>query len=179
MEDNVDEGDESERRFLDLCDTVDDILRHTPPEANRLLAIYSRFEYALKKRSRINENDRRTYAEDNNGQVRILLTDYVRDVVADDFLDRMQAFENERYVATQPAKRWTVGDGWLDHAPVTDNISLFKAVRQIRNNLFHGNKFRMLTDEGHERDIKLLQGSASILLRAVQEDETLYNDFIQ
>ncbi len=167
-----------ENRFHELVQTVDGILRDTPVEANQLLSTYSRFEHALKQRSRPNSNESQTYAKDNNGRVDILLIPYAQEQVAGDFWQRMAGMPQEGYLVQHPPRRWTVEQGWQNSDAVVDNRTLFRAVRQVRNNMFHGAKFRMLISGDQDRDVRLLKAASNTLLRAANEDEQLRSYFL-
>ncbi|XYK82630.1 MAG: hypothetical protein ROO70_10575 [Labrenzia sp.] len=170
--------EQMENRFQELLQSVNGILLDTPLEAKQLLTTYSRFEHALKQRPRPNSNESQTYARDNNGRVDILLVPYVDEQVANDFWQRMTAMPLEGYLVQHPPRRWTVDQGWQNAEAVVDNRTLFRAVRQVRNNMFHGAKFRMLLSGDQDRDINLLKAASLILLRAANEDAGLRRYFL-
>lgn len=81
-----------------------------------------------------------------------------------------QIKESARYLLDSPPKQQAVNeeDGmeWVeprmdDNAP--DRIKLCKHIRQVRNNLFHGGKFRGNFFETQERSRDLIQHSTIIL----------------
>lgn len=176
MSNDVQQPDRRADRFRALVQSVDSILGDLPAEASRFLAIYARFEYALMKRPQKNDSSR-TYAADQRDQLVILYGNYVNEVISEDFFNRVKDLTLEGYLVQEPPKLRTVANGWSDPDPVTDNRSLFKAVKQVRNNLFHGNKFRVLIEGDRERDVRLINAASSILLKAVSEDDLLYQDF--
>jgi len=172
----ADTGAYAEQRYQELAQSVDDILSGLPAEASRLMAIYARLEYALMKRERPNGQSP-TFSRDQGNQLVILYGDYVNEVVADDFFDRVKDLPDVMYLIQEPPRRRTVENGWVDAQPITDKQSMFKAVKQIRNNLLHGNKFRILLEGEQDRDIRLVKAAAEVLVRAAAEDEFLFRHF--
>lgn len=167
----------AEQRFQELVGSVDVILSDLPAEAFRLMAIYARFECALMRRRRPNGQSP-TFSRDQGNQLIILYRDYVNEVVANDFFDRVIAFPVVKHLIQEPPRRRTVENGWVDAQPITDKPSMFKAVKQIRNNLLHGNKFGTLLEGEQDRDILLVKAAAEVLLRAIAEDEELRELFL-
>lgn len=81
-----------------------------------------------------------------------------------------------------PPKKQTVEGKkpiWEDKgAPVTDTKSLFKAVRRVRNNLFHGGKYPNGPVREPSRDDKLIAACLLVLELALEHDKEVGRAFL-
>ena len=105
------------------------------PAAIRLFACMSRFEFALKEVGFV------TGAED--GPVGVGWTAFEAEAVRAGAFDHIRGIAAVRPLFDEPPrKQLRKGDGfeWGDPLPVRNIQEVSTAVRQIRNNLFHGGK---------------------------------------
>ena len=79
------------------------------------------------------------------------------------FRDTQKDSDVAAFCAKPPKKQVVDENGspcWKDVAPVSDNASLFTALRRLRNNLFHGGKS---DNPGDERNIFLFRAGIEII----------------
>lgn len=135
-------------------------------EGYDLFAVFSRFEYAMKKggfrRERLPEAAWHAFAN----------------TLPPDFFDRMQNTQEARINFDAPPKKLEADDAggvqWAERGmPPTTAQELFDRINTARNNLFHG-------DKGHndERDTDLMR-AALFILQAAYDDARTDNRFAQ
>lgn len=127
--------------------------------------IFSRFEYALKRcgfLQNIEAGSRAKPGWDSFGNS-LSKENVLTKVGSEDFQKAV------KYLFKKPPKQQIVTDNGEDiiyvDAPLTPQTftGLFLLVRGVRNNLFHGGKFKNGEMSGSERDKKLIRSSISIL----------------
>lgn len=126
---------------------------------------FSMFEYALKANGYRHTNGRGIItAPDWEG--------FVRDnqELLDLSLEQTPVRKSARYLLDSPPKQQAVnkqgGMEWVDpimNEKDPDRIKLAKHIRQVRNNLFHGGKFRGNYFETQDRSRELIHHSTVIL----------------
>ncbi|SFN60936.1 hypothetical protein SAMN04488056_101460 [Cohaesibacter marisflavi] len=124
-----------------------------------LLAVFSRFEYALKKGGFRREN----YPD--------AAWPTFANRLPDPFFQKMrEASEAQIFFEAPPDHLVTTADGGVawSGAPITPNdaASLFKSIKTARNNLFHGDK-----KHDNDRDTRLMKAALFVLNEAYQEAE--------
>lgn len=140
-----------------------------PKLALELFVVFSRFEFALKRS--------RTYAAISNGRVIPDWDGFAKDL-GSKFWDEIFAKEVASALISNPPKKQVLlanGElGWKDVSAVKNTAELFLAIRQARNNLFHGAKYqhgsssgRVDFVEGSERNDALLAESLAVLTLAL------------
>jgi len=135
-------------------------------EGYDLFAVFSRFEYAMKKggfrRNHLPEAAWRTFAER----------------LPANFYERMRnAPEAEIYFSAPPKKLEmdnNVGVRWAENGIAPQNASdLFDLINTARNNLFHGDK-----QHDNQRDAELMR-AALFILQAAYDDACEIEDFAE
>lgn len=133
-----------------------------------LFAVFSRFEYAMKRggfrRKRYPEAAWTTFAN----------------TLPTDFFDRIRKAPKASIYFEDPPDHLVPNDkggvDWSEQPMVpTDASTLFESIKTARNNLFHGDKAHDNT-----RDTRLMVAGLFILNAAFDaaEDEVAFNDFI-
>ena len=133
--------------------------------------LFSRFEYALKRRGYVRNNrgyvevDWTRFAVDNAKKFGLLQHDDVKAAV--------------EYLQERPPKQQVLRDGnslgWEDRtlqgsSPLEHVID---AIKRVRNNLFHGGKFPMQPIEEPGRNKELLESCITILWACLELDKKL------
>ena len=116
--------------------------------------VFSRFEYALKRAGYVSGNEKRASAN----------WDKFASDIEDAFRpDQTAELQNAvTYLQNSPPRKQVVQDDelrWKDNTPSKNEPRLrwlLRLVRTVRNNLFHGEKFRTLLEEHPPRDIDLM-----------------------
>jgi hypothetical protein len=137
-----------------------------PDLAVAFLAIFARFEYALKREG---------YLQTINGSALPNWDRFAADLTAEsteevvaDFLTRVS------YLANKPTRRQMVTNGqlgWDSPTPPLETLSdLLRTIRTTRNNLFHGGKFPLGPIDEPLRDSNLISESAATLLWCLEWD---------
>ena len=136
--------------------------------------LFSRFEYALKRTV--------GYAAGDENNVTANWSKFAR--------DHAEQFNSKRtpelkaaieYLNGNPPKKQILKDGLLDwkNVPTQDTPLLeqvLNAVRRVRNNLFHGGKFRIpMKDPG--RDSELLSSCITVLEECLSLNQAVYERF--
>ncbi|KAB2684399.1 hypothetical protein [Brucella tritici] len=108
-----------------------------PPRADELFRIFARFEFALKMAG---------YAKMDHGMVKICWDDFAKsDAIGDKFFREVDGSKTLPLLMNDPPKADRILDGrygFEDRAqPPKCVIELFRHVRRVRNNLFHGGKY--------------------------------------
>ncbi|MFK7945243.1 MAG: hypothetical protein AB8B85_20335 [Paracoccaceae bacterium] len=116
-------------------------------------ALFGRFEYAMKEVGWLVQGRRRPFAE----------WDDVARILSDEFWERFRNCAATAVLFDEPARERELVNGqavWPDvpPRPPSDNVSLFRGLKKIRNNLFHGDK-----SVGRERDQALVAAGVAIL----------------
>lgn len=139
----------------------------------RLLATFSRWEYALKRTG---------YAKPgSHGQAEADWNKYVDAVaipLAQIATPRYVAARN--YITTHPPLCWQYRDGWQPN-PKRENETearyLFRMVRDVRNNLFHGGKFQNGIVEELSRDREVIDAATTVLEECVNLRPEMQREF--
>lgn len=140
--------------------------------ANQFVAVFSRFEYALKAAGYLAASEKGTvwatwdkFANDHNGEF---------DPSASEELK-----EASSYLRDKPPRKQTVKDGRLDWKIVTRSekglLALLLSVRCVRNNLLHGGKYGCPAEEG--RDAQLVKHSLVVLEACLALDDMVGANF--
>ena len=126
-----------------------------PDIAYEFMETFARFEDGL-KRSRFLKNKRNAEAD----------WDAFARSLDKSFFEGVRKAPEAVTLVGIPPKILDNSLSWVDGEPVTDAVTLFRALRRARNNLFHGNKF--IGDPAEDgRDKKLLMESLWVLNEAV------------
>lgn len=130
--------------------------------ALEFLAVFSRFEYALKVSN---------FRHPGNGEAKANWITFANTVANAFDLNRTgelrDAFD---YLTHQPLRRFAVENNRLDWFPfnlpptASEAERVIRLVRQVRNNLFHGGKFARDPQSSPDRDSRLV-GASLVLLR--------------
>ena len=126
----------------------------------RFFATFARWECALKR-------DIRFVRRGNHGQAEANWNAFADAVAAK--LERLtsQDFVSGRdYLLANPPKRFMFEDGWQPNPrrrDETDARYLFRVVRDVRNNLFHGGKYQQVVIKELARDRALIDHSIAVL----------------
>jgi len=139
---------------------------------------FSRFEYALKRDSR--------YLKPGNGDAQADWDRFAREQNSAFLQDASTTLQTavDYYVAHPPRKQLRSNGqmGWSD--PLDWNgtdlkfIWLLRAVRTVRNNLFHGGKFPQLPVEESSRDLDLITNGLVLLDGALELDHEVRDVFL-
>ena len=124
-----------------------------------LLAVFSRFEYAMKKGG----FRRKTYPD-------AAWHTFAQHLPQKFFQKMAESDEAKIYFEDPPDHLVTTDDGGVEWSkkPVTphDTASLFQSIKTARNNLFHGDK-----RHDNHRDTQLMQAALFVLNKAYHEAE--------
>ena len=143
------------------------------PDAIEFCRLFGAFEYAM-KRGGFAENG----AAGSNAKASWTLFE---EALGEDFFAAVAAMQPVNLMIQRPPGRLTLqqpGPQWDYPAePVATTKRLMRAVRDARNNLFHGEKY------GTERDEALLRSGTAVLQKAQQCTAgkaafTLFNQFL-
>ncbi len=150
-------------------------------DAIQLFLLFSRFEYALKRRGFVSVT--------HGGQVKPDWDRYARE---NDWLTNENGLrrpvdsirDHVEYLLKVPPKKQVVEEQDLtwkpdNHDGPDDLVRVLTLVRRVRNNLFHGGKFPGAPVEEIARDRRLLEASIEILYFCLDADESLYSYFIE
>jgi len=151
------------------------IPRHCQEEiCKEFFTLFARFEYAMKAAG---------FREDDNGRIVLLwnqMADSMMKHLTDDNNVELQTAVT--YIITQPPKKQSLVNDkivWVDAYASQGNqiYDLFVYIRRIRNNLFHGGKYkgRYLSDP--ERSLELINHSSTVLNSCVKVNQDLYEAF--
>ena len=156
---------EREPATFELSGPMDAALSHLTVKrdlALEFLAVFSRFEFALKVTG---------YRQAGDGEARADWIAFANTVSNSFDPNRTQELADAfAYLTGQPLRVFGVQDGTLGWYPfnlpptASGTEMLVRLVRQVRNNLFHGGKFAPDPQAAPDRDPCLLQ-SALVLLR--------------
>lgn len=136
-----------------------------PKLALEFLAVFSRFEFALKVTS---------YRQRRDGEAKadwITFAMAVNDSFHPNRTPELAAAFG--YLTGQPLRRFAVENstlGWFPFNPppaASDAERVVRLIRQVWNNLFHGGKYAPDPQAGADRDFQLLQSSL-VLLRELR-----------
>lgn len=132
-----------------------------PDVAYEFMSAFARFEDALKRSGFL--RNKRTAEADWDGFARSL---------DKAFYEAIRNAPEASTLVGLPPKILDNSLSWIEGEPVTDAVTLFKALRRARNNLFHGNKF-IGDPAGDERAKQLLTESIWILNEASSQHEKI------
>ena len=138
-----------------------DLVANSPEATVSFFAVFSRFEYALKRRA---EADWTRFA---NG-------------LGKPFFDEVLRSERATVLIHQPPKKQINEKGqltWQDATEINNVTELFKAVCLVRNNLFHGGKYPQAPIDDRSRNQELLLQAKFVLERALERCPTVKEFF--
>jgi len=154
--------EEQDNKLIKHLINMDNVSHY--PEWLKFFLIFTRFEYALKRSGYVfsQRTGDKGYAEADWKK-------YCKDV-EDDFekckCKHLDLAEAVKYLEENPPKRQVLKDGKLEWAPMNhdgrDYESLIYAVKQVRNNLFHGDK-QISSPKDPSRDSELMKNSTIVL----------------
>lgn len=151
------------------------IPRHCQEKAcSNFFAFFARFEYAMKVVGFRSRTDGQATPDWN------ALADVVRDYLNNN--SRKKTKDAIDYLLTYPPKRQDVVNDllqWVDiPANQGDRISdLFVYIRRVRNNLFHGGKFKGKYLAYPERSIELMEHCVTVLKACLDANDDLREAF--
>lgn len=128
------------------------------PEVIDFFIYFSRFEYAMKRTSGMWETR-------ISGGVEASWKGFGK-TFKEGLLNFPEVLVSIEYLLAYPPKRFSDDGSWKSHnwASEPDYKRLFLAITAIRNNLFHGDKFDVVTEVGEqERDYELIRHSLAVL----------------
>ncbi|MDK9722329.1 MAG: hypothetical protein OEL53_14220 [Rhodospirillales bacterium] len=144
-----------------------DLLQDLPQEATKFFAVFSRFEFAMKRAGYLKSHAEGAAAEPG-------WDCFARDLT-NTFFQTVQNSNSAKVLFDVPPKKQIVQGNsfdWKKGEDITDINKLFLAVRCVRNNLFHGGKFLIEPVEEPSRNKELLRACPAILETALQECKT-------
>ena len=141
---------------------LSNLARHLPKTAISFSAIFARFEYALKRSGYILDKGQRVEADWDRfaNELGVTFWDEVRNSGDAGIL-----------IARPPRKQAVAEDGgldWREAQPVGNVQELLGAVRRVRNNLFHGDKY-LGPDWDSSRNERLVIESRAVLELALKK----------
>lgn len=151
---------------------------HLPKLAIDFFIVFSRFECALKRSGTYARGDEHWVIPDWDKFALDLGAEFQIDVVAQGIATHL--------VGRPPKKQVKLIDGtlgWKEAGAVKTVVDLFLAIRQVRNNLAHGAKYRdegarkIEFVEGTERDDLLLSESLAVMALALERRPDIYEFF--
>ncbi len=138
-----------------------------PNLAIEFLAMFSRFEYALKVTTK--------FRMPENGEAKANWHAFVNEVgPLFDHKTNNSLSEAFNYLTGQPLKFLGIHDGVLDwhEFRLPENSSnadkVIRVIKQVRHNLFHGGKFAHDSHASKDRDTKLLKYGLIVLENMIQ-----------
>ncbi len=139
------------------------------------LMVFSRFEYSLKRGEFLEGNEKRAWPNwDKFGAANHERFDTTENVALKDAVDLL---------CRKPPKKQVIKDKQLEWEDVAHNpkepqfLYVLRLVRTIRNNLFHGGKFRDGSIDDPARDHQLLQSALTVLRASVSFDSEISDVF--
>jgi hypothetical protein len=139
------------------------------------LILFSRFEYALKQTGR--------YAAGDENEVKAYWNKFAQDHVSQFDSEKSPELKAAiKYLKDKPPKKQTLKNGslyWKD-VPTQNTpllVQVLDAVRRVRNNLFHGGKFRNSPMEDPGRDSELLSSCITVLEECLSLNDAVYRQF--
>lgn len=136
--------------------------------AIRLFACMARFEFALKESGYV--------AGDEGKRVSPDWARFEADAMRSNVLERLRASDVATMLLDSPPRRQIrSGDGfvWGDPLQIQNARQLCAAVRQVRNNLFHGGK-----SGADPRDDELCEGAVGALLALLEVEPRVRHAFL-
>jgi len=140
--------------------------------AIRFFLAFSRFEYALKRAGYTNPE--RADAD----------WDKFCSKYKDSFsLDQPPGnLINGSYLLEEPPQKQILVDNQLDWSNTNEQkeqiiFTLSRYARRVRNNLFHGEKFRMILKNNSRRNVQLVQASLDVVSVFLELDESVKDYF--
>lgn len=132
---------------------------------NDFFVVFFRFEYALKKAGFINQGKQNKVLANwdqfiSNIRKEFESIDSYPDIVSDSISyimnhpPNIQVLDNGRLI-------WKPRSEINNETPLIHNLSL--RIRDIRNNLFHGGKYRLYDNRNPTRDVRLIKSALVIL----------------
>lgn len=131
-----------------------------PPRSDELFQLFSRFEYALKETGFVESG--------HANEARASWDRFTIECLGEAFLDRVVREKLAPVLLRNPPSKQIAKGGRLDWAPCEPpktTVELFRAVRRIRNNLFHGGKHG---DQDSDRNQALIAESICLLGEALE-----------
>ena len=162
----------------------DDLIKHLAnipdcPDFVRFFLIFTRFEYALKRSGYVREKRGRggeKYPEADWEK----FGEEIKSVFKKYKCGHPDVAEAVKYLEDNPPKRQVIKDGKLEWAPMTngdtDYKSLIRAVKQVRNNLFHGDK-RIASPKDPSRNMELIKHSITVLKYLLYSSDKVKNHY--
>lgn len=147
-----------------MCDVTDRLIATLPCNAVGFLAFFMRFEFALKRGDFLKQNT--CVAEPD--------WDKFANSLGADFLESVR--KHARTLIDLPPKKLDHQLRWQE-TRVHDVQTLFAAVRRVRNNLFHGEKFFHELSGDSDRDVKLVEEALGILKAALNCSDKVKTHF--
>lgn len=157
---------------------IEELCRGLPGLAVEFFCIFSRFECAMKRIER--------YLGSGGNSVRAEWDKMAADL-GEEFFEKVRSENIAPDLISKPPKKQIKQEdsslGWKDAETVKDVRGLFQAIRDARNNLFHGGKYMdvesggPISIQGSERNYKLLRQSIDVLRLVLRENEEIYSEF--
>lgn len=157
-------------RFLESFDTTNRDLLF------RFFIFFARFEYALKECG---------YTPRLDGRAEAGWTKFA------EYLDNSSVFNRTRtkelseavdYLIMYPPRKQCIRGGTLSSESTTPDSSEIKwlllLICRVRNNLFHGGKFRNVTAASHHRDFALIEHSLVVLEECLELQSNVKSHFL-
>jgi hypothetical protein len=149
---------------------ADQLVQGLPKETIEFFAVFSRFEYALKRCRFLRDKG---YAEAD--------WDKFSNGLGESFLQEVRECGKANTLLDKPPKKQIVGGGcsieWKQMKPIADVRSLFRAIRRVRHNLFHGGKYPSGPEVDVSRDSTLLSEAIWVLRRALERCQNVNHAF--
>jgi hypothetical protein len=154
-------------------DFSDALVRQLPPATVSFFAMFSRFEFAL-KRSKYSKTG-------GPGGVSADWEAFSKNL-GKKFFDKIRESGKASTFLSKPPKKQVLADGDLSWKAVANpsNVNeLFGAIRRVRNNLLHGAKYSTGVEADAIRDQRLLEEASWVLHVALEEVEQIREQFVQ
>jgi hypothetical protein len=155
--------------LLDPNQIGDHLLEALDPLALRFFAVFSRFEYALKRNGFI------------NAQMHIQWRAF-GDSLGQDFFKEASDHADIRILIDKPPLKQILVNGYLEHAEIGDvnsSKTLMIAITTVRNNLFHGGKFPRYVAPEPTRNRKLMLACLLVLAIALRHNNRVAGLFFE
>ena len=150
--------------------THEALLNGLPPATISFFAVFSRFEYALKRAG---------YLRSNSVDAQADWPRLAREL-GHSFLMRVRASGEVTTLMSGPPKKQVITDGalgWETMPPIGTAKDLFLAVRRVRNNLFHGGKYATRPEPDMSRNESLIREATRLLEIALDARPDLHAIF--
>ena len=146
------------------------IINEVSDDANRLVKVMMRLEFALK--------DNGFFVPGRRAVAEVDWVGFANDKLGPGFWQKIKLADEVQVLIQAPPKKQVVDGGgnlsWQDRGEVVSVQELIAALNGVRNNLFHGGKSG---DPDGSRNADLIQAALYLVDQVLKEDDVLHASF--